>query len=320
MDMNNEELFHLYQDMLVFRAIEETMTPQTETWHGAIGEEASHVGTYYGLEKDDIVGPHFRGIYGVHYLRGLSLPEVFGEIYNRAVSQSKGKYTGMVGTLKRGILPWCTGTLAQLFPIATGAALAAKQQKQNRVVVMSFGDGTSSRGEFHEALNFASILDLPIVYVCINNQWGEYTPTRKAVSAKNIADRALGYNIPGVTVDGNDVLAVHEAVQEAVARARRGEGPSLIECKTCRLGGHQSGDQALYRSEAELEEIEAWRKRDPVKQFTEYLIQKGVLTAEKAEEYSQQAKTKAEKALQETTDSPRPRRDEEFALSDVFAP
>ncbi|MDZ4230593.1 MAG: thiamine pyrophosphate-dependent dehydrogenase E1 component subunit alpha [Dehalococcoidales bacterium] len=320
MELNNEELFHLYQDMLVFRAIEETMAPQTETWHGAAGEEASHVGAFFGLEKDDIVGPHFRGIYGVHYLRGLSLEDVFGEIYNRENSQSKGKYTGMVGTLKQGILPWCIGTLAQLFPLATGAALAVKQQKLKSVVVMSFGDSTSSRGEFHEALNFASIFGLPIVYVCINNQWGEYTPTRKAISARNIADRAQGYNMPGVIVDGNDVLAVHGAVQEAVARARRGEGPSLVECKTCRLGGHQSGDKALYRTREELEEAERWRQKDPIKQFTEYLIQKGVLTAGKAEEYSQLARAKAEKALQDTALGPRPRRDREFALSEVFAP
>ncbi|MBI2287597.1 MAG: thiamine pyrophosphate-dependent dehydrogenase E1 component subunit alpha [Chloroflexi bacterium] len=320
MKLNDEELFQLYQDMLVFRAIEEQMAPQTDTWHAAVGEEASHVGAYFGLEKDDVVGPHFRGIYGVHYLRGLSLPEVFGEIYNREISQSKGKGLGMVGSLKHGILPWTTGTLAQLFPISTGAALALKQKKQKRVVVVSFGDSTSSRGEFHEALNFASILKLPIVYVCINNKWGEYTATKKAIAAKDIADRAKGYNMPGVIADGNDVLAVNEAVQNAVARARRGEGSSLIECKTCRLGGHQTGDKALYRTKEEQAEVEAWRKKDPIKQFTEYLIKKGVLTKEKAEEYAQQTKAKVEKACQDAVAGARPRRDKEFALSEVFAP
>ncbi|MBI4187896.1 MAG: thiamine pyrophosphate-dependent dehydrogenase E1 component subunit alpha [Chloroflexi bacterium] len=320
MNLNNEELLQLYQDMLVFRAIEEQMSAQAEGWHAAVGEEASHVGTYFGLQKDDVVGPHFRGIYGIHYMKGMSLLEVFSAIFNREMSQSKGKGLGMVGSLKHNILPWTTGTLAQLFPISTGAALALKQQKQKRVVVVSFGDSTSSRGEFHEALNFASILKLPIVYVCINNKWGEYTATKRGISAKDIADRAKGYSMPGVIADGQDVLAVNDAVQAAVARARRGDGPSLIECKTCRLGGHQVADKALYRTKEEQAEIEAFRQRDPIKLFSEQLIKKHVLTEKKAEELADQTKAKVEKACQDAAGGARPRRDKEFALSEVFAP
>ncbi len=320
MSLNDEALFQLYQDMLVFRAIEESMDAQTDMWHGAVGEEASHVGAFFGLGKDDLALPHFRGIYGVHHLRGMSLLEVFAEMYNREMSQSKGKAMGMVGTLKHNILPWCTGALGPSFYIATGAALAVKLKKEDRVVVMSFGDGTSSRGEFHEALNFASILNLPIVYVCINNQWGEYSATKEVIAVKDIADRAHGYNMPGVVVDGNDVLAVQEAMQEATGRARKGEGPSLIECKTYRLGGHTSGDQTLYRSKEDQAEVEAWRKKDPVKQFRKYLIQKGVLTEQKAEEYAQRAKTEVEKACQEAVDSARPKREKDFVMSEVFAP
>ena len=317
MSLNDEELFKLYQDMTVFRAIEDTMTEQTKTWHSADGEEASHVGAYFGLDKEDIVLPHFRGLYGVYYVRGLPLAEVFAMIFNRANGYSKGKAMGMAGNLEKGILPWCTGTLGPPFVTATGAALAVKLKKQNRVVVISFGDGTSSRGEFHESLNFASIHKLPIIFVCINNQWGEYSATTEVISAKDIADRALGYSMPGVKVDGNDVLAVHDTMQEAIARARKGDGPSLIECKTYRLSGQTVGDQALYRRS---EDAEPWKKRDSIKKLSEYLIQKGVLTEQNAEEYAQKAKAEVTKALQDAEAGPRPRREKEFALSEIFAP
>ena len=317
MNLSNKEQVLLLKDMLVFRGIEEAMISRTDTWHSAVGEEASHTGIFFGLGKDDLAAPHFRGGYGAHFLRGLSLVEVFGEIFNRANSQSKGKGNGLVGSLKHNILPWTTGTLGALFLTATGAALSVKIKKENRVVVMSFGDGSSSRGEFHEALNFASVKKLPIVYVCINNQWAEFTSAADGVAAKNIADRAQGYNIPGVIVDGNDALAVYEAVQEAIDRARKGEGPSLVECKTYRMGGHTVSDKTLYMPK---EQTENWKKKDPIKRFREHLIVKSILTEQEADKLVQDTVAEVEESLQKAIDSPRPSRDKEFALSEVYAP
>lgn len=317
MNLSNEELAHLYREMLVYRAIEEQMISQTPGWHSAIGEEGSYAGAFFGLGKDDYVCPSHRGGYGVHYLKGLPLVEVFGEMYGRAIGPGRGKGLGLVGTMKYGIIPWCAGGLGPLLLTSTGVALAAKLKKKDSVVVIAFGDGTSSRGEFHEALNFASILKLPIVYVCVNNQWAMSMRVEKFIAVENIADRARGYSMPGVMVDGNDVLAVHEAVHEATTRARRGEGPSLIECKTYRLSGHMEADPALYMPK---EEVEAWQSKDPIKRLCEYLIQKGLLTEQKAEEYSQEAKAEVEKAFKEAVEGPRPERDKDFVLSGVFAP
>ncbi|MDP3878704.1 MAG: thiamine pyrophosphate-dependent dehydrogenase E1 component subunit alpha [Dehalococcoidales bacterium] len=317
MSLNDEELFKLYQDMTVFRAIEDTMAEQAGSWHGAAGEEASHAGAFFGLDKDDIILPHFRGVYGVYYIKGVPLTEVFAMMYNRADGYSKGKAMGMAGNMEKGILPWCTGTLGPPFVTATGAALAIKLRKQSRVVVISFGDGTSSRGEFHESLNFASIYKLPIVFVCVNNQWGEYSATAEVIAAQDIADRALGYNMPGIKVDGNDVLAVHDVMQEAIAMARRGDGPSLIECKTYRLGGHTARDKTLYRRS---EDAEPWKKRDPIKILSGYLVEKGVLTEQSAADYTEKARAEVLKALQTAEAGPRPPREKEFAMSEIFAP
>lgn len=318
MNLSNEELIHLYQEMLLCRALEEKMASVAEGWHGGAGEEATFVGAFFGLRENDYVCPHMRGGYCVHYLKGLSLEQVFGELYGRAVGPGKGKGIGLVGSMKYGIIPWCAGGLGPVFHTATGVALAAKLKKQGSVVVMSFGDGTSARGEFHEAVNFASVLKLPIVYVCQNNQWDMATPTERAIAQPDIVERARGYNIPGAQVDGNDVLAVHEAVQRAISRARTGEGPSLIECKTYRLRGHTTGDPALYKPK----EIEAaWIKKDPVKQFSDYLFQKGLLSGEKVEEYVLQAKAQVEKVFKDVVlEGARPKRDKEFVLSGIFAP
>ncbi|MFC2017182.1 thiamine pyrophosphate-dependent dehydrogenase E1 component subunit alpha [Chloroflexota bacterium] len=318
MDITKQEAVELYRLMLVSRAIEEKLGVGRGGWHSAIGEEAVHVGSIFKLRNDDVIAPHFRGLLCEHYIKGLSAEKIFASLYGRTTGPGRGKgLGGCIGTLDLGIIPEASTVLAAPITFALGAALAAKLKGEDSVAVTTFGDGSSNRGEFHESLNFASIFTLPIVFVCINNGWAISTPVEKSVPTKNIADRAASYNLPGVIVDGNDVLAVHEAVQEAVGRARRGNGPTLIECKTYRLHGHWDADPALYRSQ---EEVDSWWKKCPLKRLREHLISKGTLNEQKAKDMEQVAIKEIEDAYRIAWESPRHPTDEDFVLAQVFAP
>ena len=188
-------------------------------------------------------------------------------------------------------------------PISTGAALAMKLQKKDTVALHFFGDGASNRGDFHEALNMAGVMKLPIVYVCDNNCYAMTVPTACAMAIEDISIRAQGYGFPGVTVDGNDVLAVYEVTQEAIARARKGEGPTLIECKTYRWMGHSINDPALYRS---AEEVESWKQKCPIKRFDGYLRKKGLLDDSKVKEVYRGVNDEIEEAIRYGEASPLP--------------
>ena len=313
--LSDQELLQAYRDLLVCRHFEEYMEQHYPGHHGAVGEEASHLGPFIGLREDDVVGPHYRGWVCATHLRFRSLVDLFKKVSGDG--ETGGKCG--IGSFEHRVLPMTTSTLACNFPLATGAALAMKVKKQDSVAVMAFGDGESSRGEFHEALNLASVLKLPVVYVCVNNGWGSLVPVEHAVAVEDIADRAAGYDMPGVVVDGNDLLAVHGAVQEAVARARRGDGPSLIECKTYRMNSLMNLDQDLYLTAKHRAMKEEMRKRDPIALLREVLIQKGLLTEEAAEAYSKQTIAEVEKAAKEASENPRPGLDREWARSDVYA-
>ncbi|HID86681.1 MAG TPA: thiamine pyrophosphate-dependent dehydrogenase E1 component subunit alpha, partial [Anaerolineae bacterium] len=196
-----------------------------------------------------------------------------------------------------------TGVVGDGIPISVGVGLSIKLQKQDKVVLCFFGDGAANTGSFHEALNMASIWKLPVVFLCENNQYAMSTPVKKAFPIENIADRAAAYGMPGVVVDGNDVLAVYKATKEAVERARRGDGPTLIECKTYRWKGHSKSDQQRYRTR---EEVEAWKKKDPISRFRSMLIKEGVITEEEAERIEREAKETIEEAVRFAQDSPEP--------------
>ena len=314
--LSNEEQIQVYQDLLVCRHFEEFMLKKSPGHHGALGEEASHLGPFIGLREDDVVAPHYRGWIGATYLKLPSLADAFLKVTGNG--ETGGKCG--IGSFEHRVLPFMTSTLATNFPLATGAALAMKVKKQDSVAVMAFGDGESSRGEFHEALNMASVLKLPVVYVCVNNGWGSLVPVEDAIATEDIADRASGYDMPGVVVDGNDVLAVHEVSQEAVARARNGDGPSLIECKTYRMGGLFGSDKDEYLKSKHRAIQEEMRKRDPVEVLRETLIKNGLLTEQEAEAYTQQAIAEVEKAAEEAGAYTRPGLDREWALSGVYAP
>jgi TPP-dependent pyruvate/acetoin dehydrogenase alpha subunit len=239
---------------------------------------------------------------------------MMAELFGKKTGYNKGKGGSMhIADPDIGVLG-ASGIVAAAIPIAGGAALSAKMRGTDQVTVCFFGDGACNTSRFHEGVNLASIWKLPIVYVIENNVYAESTPISYAANIPNIADRAAAYGITGKTVDGNDVLAVYEAVGEAVARARKGEGPTLVECKTCRHYGHYEGDTQTYRTKKEIEEC---HKRDPIPRFRKRLIEMGVLTEKQADKIHQEINKEIDEAVKFAEESPLPAPEE--TLEDVYA-
>jgi TPP-dependent pyruvate/acetoin dehydrogenase alpha subunit len=260
--------------------------------HLASGQEAVSVGIARELKSTDSVTCTYRG-HG-HALALGSTPErVIGEICGRDIGCAGG-FGGSMHLVEPsvGLLPTFAIIGAGL-PVACGAALAAKSKNSGAIAVALFGDGTSNIGAFHESLNLASILNLPVIFVCENNLYGEYTRIQLSTPVEDIAIRATSYNIPGVVVDGQDIDAVAEAIAEAADRARSGHGPSLIEMKTYRYSGHSRSDPATYRPAGELEE---WLKRDPIELFASKLVSESAIENGDLEEMRVHLKTEVEEA------------------------
>lgn len=259
-------LYDMYRWMVFARALEQACARINPRWFPATGEEGAIVGTFHGLRADDIVAPHYRGPFVVYLMRGAELDRLVGQVLSKANGYSKGRSVPFSGPVELNVVPWVAADLGTSLSVATGAALSIAYRRDrgiadDRVVVISFGDGTANRGDFHEALNLASVWKLPIVYVCQNNQYAISLHVSEYLPIASIAERAQSYGIPGVSVDGNDPVAVNDAVREAVARARTGGGPSLVEARTYRIEGHWAEDAAGYRPPTEAA---AWRDRDPV--------------------------------------------------------
>jgi TPP-dependent pyruvate/acetoin dehydrogenase alpha subunit len=317
MTLPNEELLSICRHMVMGRMVEQAITKMKGNYHPAEGEEAVIVGTFHNLRQDDVIAPHYRGALIAYMMRGASLQRLFAGVLGKATGYSRGRYRGDIwGPLELNIIGMYAGALGPNISLATGAALAAKLKKTDSVAVVSFGDGTSNRGDFHEAINLAAVLKLPIVYVCQNNQYAVSTPASRALGCRSVADRAVGYGIPGVEVDGNDVTAVHEAVQEAVNKARQGNGPSLIEALTYRVGGHMSADPALYRPK---EELEAWKRKDPIGQLQKKLIDMKILTVSNIEEMREKIEREISAAVKQAEEDPWPG-EQLLGLDDIFAP
>lgn len=244
------------------------------TMHLSIGQEASAMGICMPLKPDDQITSTHRG-HGHCIAKGAKVDRMFAEFFGKTTGYCKGRGGSMhIADVSAGNLG-ANGIVAGGIPIAVGAALSAKMQKNGKVVICFFGDGANNEGAFHESLNMASIWKLPVVFVCENNGYGMSTSTARSTAVANIADRAVAYSMPGITVFGNDFSAVAEASTEAVARARRGEGPSLIETKTYRHRGHSKSDRNRYRTK---EEIEEWKAlRDPISLFETELKQFGIM-------------------------------------------
>jgi len=232
------------------------------------GQEATSVGAAYALEPQDFMGPLIRNL-GAMLVRGVKPREVMMQYMARADSPTGGKDGNThFGDMGRGLVAPIS-MLGALIPVMAGVALAGKKLGKNLVALTFIGDGGTSTGDFHEGLNLAAVLNVPFVLVCENNGWAYSTPTSRQMKVKSIATRAGAYGIPGESVDGNDVLAVYEAVKRAVERARSGAGPSLIEARTFRMKGHAEHDDAGY---VPKEMFEEWKTKDPIERFERHLL------------------------------------------------
>ncbi|KAB2848513.1 MAG: thiamine pyrophosphate-dependent dehydrogenase E1 component subunit alpha [Hyphomicrobiaceae bacterium] len=245
------------------------------TMHLSIGQEASAVGSVMALERQDYILSTHRG-HGHSTAKGAKPSLMLAEFFGKESGYCRGRGGSMhIADFEGGNLG-ANGIVGGGLPIAVGVGISIKARKSGQVCMVFFGDGASNEGAFHEALNMASIWKLPVVFVCENNKYGMSMSIANAMAVVNVADRASAYAMPGVTIDGNDLPIVMQHAREAVARARAGGGPSLVECQTYRLRGHSKSDRNLYRSK---EEIQFWRERCPIRRLESELIGLGRLTA-----------------------------------------
>ena len=271
--IDTQRLLHIYKTMVKIRKFEEMAVKLFESnqlrgsVHLYIGEEAiaATVGSLM-TDQDYITSTH-RG-HGHAIAKGATLDRALAELMGKATGYCKGRGGSMhIADVATGNLG-ANGIVGGGLPIAVGAALAIKKQKRDDVAMCFFGDGASNEGAFHEALNMAAIWKLPVVFVCENNKYGMSVSTERSMAVANVADRAAAYGMPGHCLDGNDLAGIAAVAKVAIARARSGEGPSLIECKTYRWRGHSKSDRNLYRSK---EEIEEWRNQDPIRRLEDEL-------------------------------------------------
>jgi len=281
--------------------------------HLYAGEEAVAVGVCANLRRDDYVTSTHRG-HGHCIAKGADVKRMMAELFGKETGYCKGKGGSMhIADFSAGMLG-ANGMVAAGLPLATGAGLSIKLRGTDQVAVCFFGDGAVDQGTFHESLNLASLWKLPIIFVCENNSYFESTHISRHLSAQNVTDFASGYRIPGVTVDGNDVRAVYEAVHEAVGRARKGQGPTLVESITYRWEGHEEGEPwTTYRT---VEEVESWKRRCPIKRYADFLIEHKILSKEEIKTIEDEVDREIEEAVEFADKSPWPKPEE--ALEDVF--
>jgi len=272
------------------------------TMHLSIGQEASAVGSISALRDEDYILSTHRG-HGHCIAKGADIELMMAEFLGKETGYCRGRGGSMHIADMEGRNLGANGVVGGGIPLAVGVGLSLKMRGRDEIVMGFFGDGAANQGSFHESLNMAAIWCLPVVYVCENNQYGMSMPVRKAFNIESISERAAGYGMRGVTVDGNDVLEVYEAAAEAVKRARAREGPTLLECKTYRWKGHSKSDHERYRTK---EEIEAWKKKDPIRRFREALVAEGVVGEEEARQIEEEARHTIAEAVEYARASPEP--------------
>ncbi len=320
MPPTKEKLQWMFTTMVKIRAFEEKSSELflrgalPGFLHASIGQEAVAAGVSAHLGPKDVITSTHRG-HGHVIAKGARLDMMFAELYAKRTGYCKGKGGSMhIADLDLGILG-ANGVVGAGIPIAAGAALAFRLRGEPHVAVAFFGDGGSNTGAFHEGANLSATWNLPVILVCENNEYAESTPRAVHQKIKNIVDRAKAYDIPGVAVDGQDVLAVYNVAGEAIERARKGGGPTLIEAKTYRFGGHYVGDPGtLYRTK---EEVEEKRKRDPIPLFRARLLADGVFTEQELQAIETAVAREIEEAVRFGESSPEP--ELEDALTDVFS-
>ncbi len=303
-----EKLTWMYKTMVLIRRFEEQAKREADQGrilgtHSAIGEEAVPTGICAHLRDTDYVLGNHRSHH--HCIaKGVGVKEMMAELLGKSTGTNGGKGGTMhIADATKGMLG-ANGVVGSNIPVATGCALAAKVQGRDDVSVVFFGDGASSQGSLHEAMNLASIWDLGVIFICENNRYAESTPFEYSVAGGSVSNRAAGYAMPGVTVDGQDVMEMYEVAGEAVARARRGEGPTLIEAQTYRYHGHYGADNPLgYRTE---EEETYYKDRDCIKTNAKFLLESGTLTQDELDAIDKKATAQIEEASQFAIDSPYP--------------
>ncbi|MDJ0752702.1 MAG: thiamine pyrophosphate-dependent dehydrogenase E1 component subunit alpha [Ardenticatenaceae bacterium] len=313
-----EQLLTFYRQMVKVREFELRAINERRAGlipgfiHSCVGQEATAVGACAALNQDDVITSTHRG-HGHLVAKGGEPRYMMAELAARQTGYCGGKGGSLHMTdFELGILG-ANGIVAGGIPMAVGAALAFQMRGEQRVALSFFGDGAVNEGAFHEAANLAGLWKLPMIFFCENNLYGEGTPQDKQAPVKDLSIRAAGYAFPGVIVDGNDVTAVYEATQEAVARARAGEGPTFIEGKTYRYRGHYEGDPMVYRSP---EELEAWQERDPIAAFRQRLLEHKFASESEITAVESEIQSLLDEAVEFAAQSPQPTR--ESALDGVY--
>lgn len=317
--LSQEKARWMYEKMLEIRKFEDKVHEQFAKGvlpgfvHLYAGEEAVAVGVCAHLTKEDSITSTHRG-HGHCIAKGCDLNGMMAEIYGKITGLCKGKGGSMhIADLDKGMLG-ANGIVGGGFSLAVGAALTSKYKKTENVSICFFGDGANNHGTFHEGINLAAIWKLPVVFIAENNGYGESTPFSYASSCKSIADRAIAYNLPGVRVDGKDVLAIYKAAEDAVLRARRGEGPTLIECVTYRNYGHFEGDAQKYKTEKE--KTEHLFEKDAIIIFRQYLVSEGLLEEKELVAIEDSVERAVNLAVKFSEESPYP--DPAELLTDVY--
>jgi TPP-dependent pyruvate/acetoin dehydrogenase alpha subunit len=310
------EMFYWLKLMRGFDLRLSTLVKQGKVRSGVytgIGQEAIIVGTCFGLRKEDFICPLHRDL-GSFLMKGVEPKVMMSQMFAKTTGLSKGRDSALhSGVTELGIFG-NTSMLGANLPIAAGIGYTFKMEKVDNVVVAYFGEGASNTGDFHEALNFAGVQQLPIVFVCENNQYAYSVPLEKSMAIDDVAIRAEGYGFDGVAINGNDVLAVYQASLGAIARARAGDGPTLIECKTYRWHGHSEHDKAFYRTD---EELAMWKSRDPIPTFTTYLQSRHVLDDQKQKDVEARVASVIDEAVEFAMNAPDPAPEE--AITDLYA-
>jgi TPP-dependent pyruvate/acetoin dehydrogenase alpha subunit len=316
--LTNEDLLNLYYFMRFNRALEDRLIALyrnsiiTATVFSSRGQEATSVGSAYALRPEDYVSPITRNL-GTMLVRGIPPRDIFTQYMGKATSPTQGKERiHYFGDMSKGVVA-SLSVLGDMIPVMAGIALGARQQGRSCVAMTYIGEGASATGDFHEGINLASVMDLPLVVIIENNRYAYSTPARRAAAIEDFALRARSYDIPGEVVDGNDVVAVYRATAAAVQRARAGDGPSIIEAKTMRMHGHSDADNPWY---VPKEEFEEWQRRDPIERFDRDLRETGILNDEVVRSVESRIHDELERDLEYAMESPFPKG--EVALEGVY--
>lgn len=308
MDLPQEKLLEMYKKMVTIREFEQSLSEAVTGGtlpgfvHLGIGQEAIHVGLAFALRSTDWVSSTHRD-HGMLIARGADIKRMRAEIFGKVTGYCKGKGGSMHLAVYDKGAPGCNGILGPSQTINNGIALALKKRGQGDIAVVLFGDGAAHRGEFHEALNLAACWKLPALAICVNNQYAISVCFDDACAIEDIAARSSGYGIPGLVVDGNDVMAVYEAISETVKSIREGKGPALLELKTRRFKGHFEGDPQSYKTP---DEIEDEMKNDPIPIFAKQLLEQEITTEEKLKAIEEEVKKELQEAIEFTEKSEYP--------------